>query len=146
MRTAAYRAARRAGIVPFESAIAVLLVVSGAAALAGAGLVDPVADLLPGWEAVSLSALSIAAGVLMLAGVAGDAWRFEVPGLGLLAGVIMARFLLFGYFFGYGESFLVTGVFDGAIVAAAVSRFRTVTRGEVVIRLPDDGLDDGEQP
>ncbi|HEY5985819.1 MAG TPA: hypothetical protein VIV12_05455 [Streptosporangiaceae bacterium] len=126
---------RRLIITPFESAIAALLVISGAAQLLGAGLIDPVRALLPPWEAAALSWLSVGTGLVMMAGSAAAAKGAEICGLLLLVAVITCRFLLYGVYLGFGSGFVVTGVFDTAVVAAALARLWTVGRGDVIVRV-----------
>lgn len=130
----ARRAASRVAVVPFETAIAMLLAVYGVAALAGYGIIDPVAALLPAWEATALSVMSVATGVLMITGTAIPHRGAEAAGLLFLIAVITSRFLLFGYYLGYGSQFVTTGVFDAGLVWAAMSRLSAVRRGLVIIR------------
>ncbi|HEY5990766.1 MAG TPA: hypothetical protein VIV12_30880 [Streptosporangiaceae bacterium] len=130
---------RRLVIAPFESAIAALLIISGAAQLLNAGLIDPVRALLPPWEATALSGLSIGTGLMMMAGSAAASKGAEIAGLLLLIAVITCRFLLYGVYLGFGSGFVVTGVFDTAVVAAALARLWTVGRGDVIVRLRGGG-------
>lgn len=136
---AAVRAAvARVTITPFETAIAVLLIASGAASLTSAGLIDPVHALLPAWEAAILDWATITTGLLMSAGVAAG-WRgAEIAGLLLLAAVISDRFVLFGYYLGFGAPFAVTGIFDAAVIWAAAVRLNTIRRRQVIIRISGD--------
>ena len=130
----------RLAVAPFEAAIAALLIISGIAALAGYGLTDPVSALLPGWEAVTLSAVSAGTGGLMTGGIASGQRGAETAGLLLLTGVIGSRFLLYGAYLGFGSRFAVTGVFDAAIIWAAVTRLRTIRRGLVIVRVSGERL------
>jgi hypothetical protein len=125
MRRGMRQALARLAVVPFEAAIAALLAVYGVAALAGYGIIDPVAALLPAWEATALSVMSVATGVLITAGTAG---------LLFLVAVIACRFLLFGYYLGYGSQFVTTGVFDTGLVWAAGTRLSAIRRGLILIR------------
>ena len=129
------QAIARLSVVPFEAAIAALLVISGVAALLNYGLIDPVQALLPGWEALTLSSMSVATGVLMLAGTAAPHRGAEAAGMLFLIGVISVRFLLFGVYLGFGANFAVTGVFDTAVVVAALVRLDTIRRGQVTVRV-----------
>jgi hypothetical protein len=128
------RALARLAVVPFEAAIAALLVVYGLAALAGYGIVDPVSALLPVWEATVLSLMSVATGVLVAAGAAVPHRGAETAGLLFLIAVIACRFLLFGYYLGYGSQFVTTGVFDAGLVWAAAARLDTIRRRLVLVR------------
>jgi hypothetical protein len=131
MTTVALR--RRLAVQPFEAAIAALLLISGAAGLARYGITDPTAALLPAWEAVSLNVVLAATGLLILAGIA-RAWRAgEAAGMLFLTGVIAARFLLFGYYLGFGPAFVVTGVFDLAVIWAAIARLLAIRRHQVIV-------------
>jgi len=130
----------RLAVAPFEAAIAALLVISGLAALAGYGLIDPVTALLPGWEATVLSVMSVTAGALMVTGIGAGSRGAETAGLLFLAAVILCRFLLFGAYLGFGANFAVTGVFDGAVIWAAWVRLRTVRRGQVIVRVSGERL------
>jgi len=128
-------AAGRLAVAPFEAAIAALLMISGLAALAGAGLIDPVTALLPPWESAALSGMSVATGILMLAGAAVPHRGAEAGGLLFLIAVLLSRFLLFGAYLGFGLNFAVTGVFDGAVIWAALARLGTVRRRQVIVRV-----------
>jgi hypothetical protein len=103
-------------------------------ALAGYGIIDPVAALLPAWEATALSVMSVATGVLITAGTAVPHRGAETAGLLFLVAVIACRFLLFGYYLGYGSQFVTTGVFDTGLVWAAGTRLSAIRRGLILIR------------
>lgn len=130
-------AARRLSVTPFETAIAALLVISGVASALHYGVIDPVTALLPGWEAVLLSVMSAVTGLLMIAGSAVPHRGSETAGLLFLAAVIASRFLLYGYYLGFGVNFAVTGVFDSALVWAAAARLGTIRRHEVLVRVSE---------
>lgn len=130
-------AARRLSVTPFETAIALLLIISGVASGLHLGLIDPVFALLPGWEAVLLSAMSGVTGALLLAGSGIPHRGAETAGLVLLTCVILSRFLLYGYYLGFGASFAVTGIFDTALIWAAVARLATICRHEVLVRISE---------
>jgi hypothetical protein len=134
MRRGMRQALARLAVVPFEAAIAALLAVYGVAALAGYGIIDPVAALLPAWEATALSVMSVATGVLITAGTAVPHRGAETAGLLFLVAVIACRFLLFGYYLGYGSQFVTTGVFDTGLVWAAGTRLSAIRRGLILIR------------
>lgn len=127
-------AARRITIVPFETAVAVLLIASGGAGLAHVGVIDPVGALLPHWESLALYAMTIFTGGLMVAGIATAARRIEMAGLLFLLAVITDRFILYGYYLGFHADFAVNGIFDTATVWAALTRHRTVRKRQVIVR------------
>ncbi len=56
-----------------------------------------------------------------------------------LTGVIAARFLLFGYYLGFGPAFIVTGVFDAGLIWAAVARLLAIRRHQVIVLASFDG-------
>lgn len=128
-------AVRRIAIVPFETAVAVLLIASGSAGLAHVGVIDPVGALLPGWESVTLYAMTIFTGVLMVAGIATAGRGVEMAGLLFLLAVMADRFILYGYYLGFGPDFAVNGIFDMAVVWAALTRHRTVRKRQVIVRI-----------
>lgn len=132
-------AARRLSVTPFETAIAALLIITGIAGGLHYGVIDPVAALLPAWEATLLSAMSGVTGALMLAGSGFPHRGAETAGLVLLTCVILSRFLLYGYYLGFGANFAVTGIFDTALVWAAVARLVTICRHEVLVRVSEPG-------
>jgi hypothetical protein len=127
---------RLISITPFEAAIAVLLIFYGVTALAHYGLVDPVTALLPGWEATGLSVMSVITGGLLLAGAALPYRGAEAAGLLFLIAVIGSRFLLYGFYLGFGSNFITTGVFDATLIWAALVRLvTTVLRGKMLVRI-----------
>src|SRR6266567_9418446 len=137
--SASRAALRRLSAMPFATAVAVLLVISGATQLFGIGLAAPVDALLPGWEATLLGWLTVAAGALMITGMGTEAARVEMAGLLGLVIVVTSRFLLYGFYLGFGLNFAVTGIFDAAIIWAAVARMVTVARGQVIVRVSGGG-------
>lgn len=130
-------AARRLSVMPFETAIAWLLIITGIAGGMHYGVTDPVAALLPAWEATLLSAMSGVTGALMLAGAGIPHRGAEAAGLLFLCGVIVSRFVLYGFYLGFGPSFAVTGIFDTALVWAAVARLAMIGRREVLVRVSE---------
>lgn len=128
---------KRMAIVPFEMAIAALLILSGISGLVHVGISDPVLSLLPIWEGDILNIASILSGLLMFFGVASGKGRVELPGLILLNGVILSRFLLFGHLLGYGANFFQTGIFDFVVVIASMTRARSIRKDHVIVRLKE---------
>jgi hypothetical protein len=118
-------------------AIAALLVISGVFALINYGARDPFLSLLPEWEAHVLSAVSITSGLALIAGSGVPHKGSECAGLLLLIAVIMSRFLLTGQYLGYGSDFIVTGVFDSAIVWAASARLFAIVRNRRIVVVGD---------
>jgi hypothetical protein len=136
-------AARRLVIVPFETAIALLLIATGITGIFHAAVVDPVDALLPHPEAVALYAMSAFTGLLMAAGIAASNRGTEIAGLLFLTAVILDRFILYGYYLGFGASFIVTGIFDSAIVWAALTRLHTVRKRRALVMIQNgQALDD----
>ena len=130
---------RRLAVQPFEAAIAGLLLISGIAGLDRYGITDPTAALLPAWEAAGLNVVFIITGMLILAGIA-YSWRGgEAAGMLFLIGVIAARFVLFGYYLGFGPAFIVTGVFDTGLIWAAIARLLAIRRRQVIVLASTDG-------
>jgi hypothetical protein len=127
----------RLAVVPFEAAIAALLIISGVSSLMKFGVVDPFTALLPAWQQHLLSGVSVATGFLMWFGSGLPHKGSEYAGLMLLIAVILSRFLLFGQYLGYGSGFIVTGVFDAAIVCAAVSRLVTLVKDRKIVIVDD---------
>jgi heme/copper-type cytochrome/quinol oxidase subunit 3 len=123
----------RLGIIPFQTAIAILLVISGLISLTGYGDTDPFSLLLPVWEVVALAVSSVLSGVAVLAGLALPHRGSESAGLILLVAVILSRFLLYGQLLGYGPSFIVTGVFDSVLIWASLIRLGTIARRRVIV-------------
>ena len=126
---------QRLGILPFETAIALLLIISGVAQLTHVGLIDPVGVLLPAWEAMAFGWVTIGTGLQMMGGMAIASRRAEMAGLLLLIAVISSRFLAYAIYLGFDTRFVVTGVFDAAIIWAAITRLLTVRRGDTLIRI-----------
>ena len=128
---------KRLAIVPFEGVIAALLILSGVFGLMHFGLIDPVTALLPQWESVLLNWLAILSGVFMFSGIATGVGRVEQAGLWVLNGVILSRFLLYGKYLGYGETFAQTGVFDATVVVASIVRMHSIKKRYVLMRVKD---------
>ncbi len=122
-------------IIPFETAIAILLMLSGTAALMHYGVIDPVAVLLPHWEAIFLNVLSILSGFLMIMGMALDEGRVEESGLLFLCGSLISRFLLYGHYLHYKSGFFVTGLFYLTIIIAGAVRIVTIRRKSTIVRI-----------
>lgn len=132
---------RRHAIVPFETAIALLLIVSGIAGVAHVGIIDPVSALLPSWEAAALNWMAVVTGMLMGAGVGLAARGSEMAGLLFLLAVILCRLILYGYYLGAHADFATTAVFDSAVIWAAVARLITLRNRQVLIRVHEGGID-----
>jgi len=136
------RAAWRLTVTPFETAVALLLVSTAAASIAHVGVFDPVDSLLPKPEAFALNVWAIITGFLMVTGAALGARGPEIAGLLFLIGVVVNRFILYGYYLGFGVNFMVTGIFYSAVVGAALVRLHTLRTHRVLIMLRD-GRDSG---
>jgi hypothetical protein len=129
------KAAWRLAITPFETAVALLLVSTAAASIAHVGIFDPVDALLPKPEAFGLNVWSILTGILMIMGAAAGSRGPEIAGLLFLIGVVVNRFILYGYYLGFGINFMVTGIFYSAVVGAALVRLHTLRTHRVLIML-----------
>jgi hypothetical protein len=132
----------RAAIIPFETAIGVLVIISGIAGLMKFGVVDPVAQLLPYWEFVAVNVMYLLAGVGIITGILVDLGDIEAFGLWFLSGAIIARFVLYGYYLGIDKNFIITGTFDFAFVVAAYTRLRHIKKRQVLIKLPEHNTGD----
>ncbi|HEY2455584.1 MAG TPA: hypothetical protein VGI71_23815 [Scandinavium sp.] len=130
---------RLATIAPFETAIAVLLIISGIAQIAHWGSTDVVLDALPFWEADIFNVVTVIAGVMIATGVMTAVRRIEMAGLLLVLAVFASRFILFGDLFGFVDSaFAETGIFYAAVVWAAIARFRMIRRGDTLVRIRNE--------
>lgn len=125
---------RRIAIVPFEMAIAILALGSGITGLLHIGFIDPVSQLLPNWEADSLNTSLILCGIAMAMGVITGSGAIESVGLWLLNATIIARFILYGHFLHYGAEFVLTGVFDLAIILASTVRLWSIRTRHTLLR------------
>lgn len=128
---------RRIAIVPFEVAIAILAIGTGITGLLHFGFIDPVSQLLPNWEADSLNISLIASGVALVWGVMLASGAIESVGLWLLNAVIVARFILYGHFLGYGKEFIITGILDAAIVCAGIMRLWSIRTRHILLKTKD---------
>lgn len=120
-------------MLPFETVIALLLLISGSAQLGRWGRADPTLLVLPAWEAMSLNILAIVSGIFILAGIARSSKRFELAGLFFLMAVVTVRLLLYAEFIGIDEEFLVMGVFYATILWASIARIVTLARGRTLM-------------
>ena len=127
----------RIAIVPFEAAVGVLVLVSGLTGLFHIGLIDPVNQLLPTWEASTFNAAFFICGVFLISGIFLASAAIESVGLWLLNSTIVARFILYGYYLHYGKDFFLTGIFDLAIIAAGFVRLQTVNTQHVILKVKD---------
>ena len=137
---------RRIAIVPFEIAIAILAFVSGLTGLFHIGIVDPIGQLLPAWEADLLNSALLLCGGFLIVGVCLASASIEAIGLWLLNTTIVARFILYGKFFNYGTAFVLTGIFDLAIIAAGSIRLRSIRTKHVLLKVKEsNGYGNSEQ-
>lgn len=131
----AQQAFHRVAVIPFETAVALLLIISGVTGLTGTGVIDPISALLPHWEATVIFAVSVCAGILAIGGIL-TAYRYaEMAGLLILAGYVADRFILYGYYLGFGGGFLTSAVFNAAVIWAVAVRLDTLRRGRTVIQV-----------
>lgn len=128
----------RVATVPFETSIALLLVISGIAQLSNWVTQDPMRAVLPFWEIEVINCLTLISGVFMIVGL-GIAWRkVELAGLMFLLAVFAIRLLLFAVYFGINKDFAVSLVFDAAVLWAAIARIVHIFRGATVVLVKDD--------
>lgn len=130
-------ALKRVAIVPFEMSIALLAIISGFTGLLHIGIIDPVDQLLPVWEAILFNLSFLLCGVFLALGIVRAKGGIESLGLWLLNGIVLSRFILYGYLLGFGKNFLVTGLFDAAILAASVIRLYAIRKNQVLVKVKD---------
>jgi hypothetical protein len=135
----------RTTIVPFETAIAVLSLISGIAGIAQFGISDPIFSLIPHWEADLFFLMYTFSGLGMLVGITLDSGMIESFGLWFLSGAVIARFILYANYLGVNANFIVTGAFDAVILAAAFMRMRYIRSKHLLVKVSDgsdtiDGL------
>jgi hypothetical protein len=137
---------KRVAVIPFEAAVSVLIMSTGIAQLFslgifGLGIIDPLTVLLPQWLVMPTASFAVVTGLLMLLGITTARRRVEMAGLLFFMGVIMDRILLYGFFLDFGSGFIVTGVFYGALFAAACIRFSTTWRSRILVQLKEENVD-----
>lgn len=125
---------RRIAIVPFEVTIAVLAVGSGITGLLHLGYVDPVSLLLPNWEADALNAAFVLSGISLIFGLTLASAAIESAGLWLLTATVIARALLYGQVLHYSGDFVLMGVFDLAVIFAAVVRLWSIRTKHILLK------------
>lgn len=128
----------RAAIIPFETAIGLLSIVSSTAGMFHFGIIDPVTSTLPYWEAILVNLAYILSGIGMTAGILADLGSVEAFGLWLLSGSVIVRFVLYGRVLGYGTSFIVTGALDSLFLGAAMIRLYHIRKRHVIIKTSND--------
>ena len=138
-------ALNRISAIPFEIAIASLLILSGVTGLLHIGVIDPVSALLPSWEAVLLNWASVLSGGFIVTGIVFGRSNVERSGLFFLIGVVVSRFLLYGHLFSYGANFVETGLFYLTIIWAAVIRIMSTAKKQTLIRVHDDNISQFDQ-
>lgn len=119
----------RIRLAPFESAIAVVIIVQAVTGLAGVGRLDPIGAVLPGWATVGFQLAYLAAGLLLLFGVLRPRGDIEGAGLVLLGCVVLARGLMFGVLLGWGWQATTALAFSLAIAVACVARLHLLAGG-----------------
>lgn len=133
---------RRIAIVPFEFAIAILVLGSGLISVFHLGTTDPINTLLPTWEANLISVSFLLSGILMIFGISLASAAIESLGLWFLNAIILSRFVLYGHYFHYNEDFWLMGIFDLAIILAGVIRLRSIKSEHVLIKVKKDDTGD----
>lgn len=128
---------KRLAIVPFEITIAVLALGTGITGLLHYGFIDPINQLLPNWEADTLNAALILTGLSLIWGLLIASGAIESVGLWLLITTILARFLIFGSYFGYGKEFLITGILDSSVVMAGIIRLWSIRTKHILLKTKD---------
>ncbi len=135
------KAIDRASLAPFESAIAILLMISGLIVIGNFGPPDPIALILPVWEAYVLAGVFIATGIFILAGIALNNVGVEAAGLLLLVASLISRLILYGYYLGLDATFAVTSTLDVVFIVAAFLRL-FASRKRVIITFREGGGSD----
>jgi hypothetical protein len=123
----------RLSLVPFEGAIAFLVMVQGTMGLLGVG---PTLDIVPPWARTLLLILYMVGGLGILIGILFARGDVEAAGLIFLASALAARSYLIALDFGWSLNGVVTVTFGVVFVAACVTRFRNLVVGgrELVFR------------
>lgn len=131
-------AAIRLGMLPFETSVALLLLISGAAQLGQWGVSDRTLDPLPPWEAYGISILAIFTGMLVILGVMTGLRRIELAGMLFMISMFAVRLLLYAAYLGVGENFAVTGVFYTTVLWAAITRAYSLLKGSSLVWVRSD--------
>jgi hypothetical protein len=117
----------RISIAPFETAIAVIIVVQALIATFGWGAIaDPVAALLPPWQAAAFNIAYLAAGLTMLTGLFWPRGDVEGAGLVLLGSLTIARGIMYGTLLGWGVDSITSLAFSLAVGLACTARIRAL--------------------
>lgn len=126
---------RRLAVLPFDTTLAGLVLVSGLLALrhfGGLGL-DPLSAQLPGWLEMVCNLLYALAGTAWLAGLGSGRGDLEAFGLtGVAAGITM-RAVALVWFVGWSSAIFVVLVFDVMVLGACMVRLKHLIQGRVLL-------------
>lgn len=123
----------RAQLQPFETALALVIVVQGVVALLGARTTDPLSEQLPDWLLVTFLGGYTLAGLAILFGLFRPRGDVEGGGLVLLALLLVARAILFVKYLGWGPQAAGSLAFSVCFVGACALRFMllaSTTKGQ----------------
>lgn len=123
---------------PFEAAVAMLLMITGVAELAGWAQPGPKTALLPSWEITGLNVLTFITGLFILIGILFGWRRFELSGLFFLLAIFVIQLVVFAAYFGVNKDLAVTIVFDMAVIWAAIVRIAHILRGTTLVWIRGD--------
>jgi hypothetical protein len=124
----------RLGTLPFEAAIGFLVIVSGVVGLFDFGITDPLAKVLPTWQNVTFNVIYLVSGVGIVLGLTRGRGRVEAAGLALLVASAIVRAVVYLAALGLDQRLVVSIVFDVVILWAARTRYRSLRRGDVLVR------------
>jgi hypothetical protein len=128
---------RRQSVLPFESLIAFLAVVSGGLALLNVGGLSAdalSAELHVGWLVTLVQTLYLVSGLALFIGLGLGRRDLEAFGLVTLAAVEVIRSVGLYAFVGFEILVAVSYVFNAAIVLTCAVRLHTLTKGRATIQ------------
>lgn len=118
----------RAGVAPFELAIAVIIVVQAVIAFGGWGAFNVADVLLPGWLSATFNGAYLLSGLAIIAGLCWPRGDIEGAGLVLLAATVVARGIMFGALLGWGFQSVTSLAFSFCVAGACAARIAVIAR------------------
>jgi hypothetical protein len=133
---AIFQAFRRFAILPFESLIGMLAVLTGGLGLFHIGGVgtDVLSVLLPVWLRVTVQVIYLTAGLAMLTGLGVDRPDLEGFGLVTLAASTIIRTIALIKVVGLTPPVITAAAFNILLIWACVARMLSLSRREAIIR------------